>query len=371
MDSRIIKLSNTLVKHSIRLKPGEKVYVDYKGSGADDLIQQLIRTIYEEGGFPFLHCVNNKFLREILMNCNEEQIKLMSNSALSEMKQMDCYIGISSSENSADLSDVPSDNMKLFRKLYDTPVHFQERVNNTKWVILRYPNPSFAQSANMSTTAFEDFYFNVCTMDYPKLSKAMEPLVNLMKSTDKVHIIGPGTDLIFSIKDINVVPCFGLRNIPDGEVYTAPIKNSINGFVTYNTPSVYDGFTFENIHFEFKDGKIVKATSNNTESLNKILNIDDGARYIGEFSLGVNPFVTLPMKDTLFDEKISGSFHLTPGNCYETAPNGNTSSIHWDLVCIQTKEFGGGSIYFDNTLIRKDGNFVHPELLGLNPENYK
>ena len=192
MDSRIIKLSNTLVKHSIRLKPGEKVYVDYKGSGADDLIQQLIRTIYEEGGFPFLHCVNNKFLREILMNCNEEQIKLMSNSALSEMKQMDCYIGISSSENSADLSDVPSDNMKLFRKLYDTPVHFQERVNNTKWVILRYPNPSFAQSANMSTTAFEDFYFNVCTMDYPKLSKAMEPLVNLMKSTDKVHIIGPG-----------------------------------------------------------------------------------------------------------------------------------------------------------------------------------
>ena len=369
MDSRIIKLSNTLVKHSIRLKPGEKVYVDYKGSGADDLIQQLIRTIYEEGGFPFLHCVNNKFLREILMNCNEEQIKLMSNSALSEMKQMDCYIGISSSENSADLSDVPSDNMKLFRKLYDTPVHFQERVNNTKWVILRYPNPSFAQSANMSTTAFEDFYFNVCTMDYPKLSKAMEPLVNLMKSTDKVHIIGPGTDLIFSIKDINVVPCFGLRNIPDGEVATAPVKDSVNGYITYNTETTYNGVLFNNIRFEFENGKIVKATSNNTEMLNKILDTDKGARYIGEFALGLNPYVEKPIGDTLFDEKIKGSFHFTPGEALDESDNGNRSSIHWDIVNIQRKEYGGGEMYFDDVLVRKDGIFVLPELEALNPEN--
>lgn len=367
MDSRIKKLSETLVHHSIQLQPGEKVYIEYKGSGADSFVQQLIRTIYEAGGVPFFHCFNSKFLREILMNCNEDQLRLMSDLALQEMKQMDCYISIGCNDNSSELSDIPSGKIDMYDKIYTLPVHLQERVNNTKWVILRYPTPNFAQAANMSTAAFEDFFFDVCTMDYPKLEKAMQPLVKLMQKTDKVHIVGPGTDLSFSIKGINVVPCFGRRNIPDGEVYTAPVKDSINGVITYNTPSIENGFTFENIRFEFENGKIIKATSNNTELLNSILDSDAGARYIGEFSLGVNPFVTFPMKDTLFDEKISGSFHLTPGHCYKAAPNGNDSSIHWDLVCIQTKEFGGGKIYFDDVLIRNDGIFVHPDLLDLNP----
>lgn len=370
MDSRIKKLAETLVHHSIDLKPGEKVYLDYKGSGADALVQELIRTIYDAGGVPFFHCFNSKFLREILSDCNEEQLQIMSDLSLQEMKQMDCYIGIRCDDNVTELSDVSSEKMEMYNKIYNLPVHSEERVNNTKWVILRYPTPNFAQAANMSTAAFEDFFFTVCTMDYQQLSKAMEPLVSLMKKTDSVHIVGPGTDLTFSIKDINVVPCFGKRNIPDGEVYTAPVKNSINGVITYNTPSIENGFTFDNIKFEFKDGKIVNATANNSKLLNDILDTDDGSRYIGEFSLGVNPFVKLPMKDTLFDEKICGSFHLTPGHCYKAAPNGNESSIHWDLVCIQTPEFGGGEIYFDDVLIRKDGIFVHPDLINLNPENF-
>jgi len=370
MDSRISKLSQLLVHHSIQLEPGEKVYIEYKGSGADALVQELIRTIYQTGGVPFLHCINSKFLREILLNCNEEQIHIMSELSLLEMKQMDCFIGIRCDDNSNELSDVPTEKMAIYNKLYNLPVHSEERVNNTKWVVLRYPTPNFAQAANMSTTSFEDFYFKVCTMDYQKLSKAMEPLVKLMKNTDSVKIIGPGTELSFSIKDINVVPCFGRRNVPDGEVYTAPVKNSINGFITYNTPSILNGFTFENIKFEFKDGKIINATSNNSKLLNRILDTDKGSRYIGEFAIGVNPFVTFPMKDTLFDEKICGSFHFTPGNSYESAPNGNKSSIHWDLVCIQTPEFGGGEIYFDDVLIRKNGIFVHPDLMNLNPENF-
>lgn len=371
MDQRIKKLAETLVHHSIALRPGEKVYIDYNGSGADSLVQELIRTIYDAGGVPFFHCFNSKFLREILFNCNEEQLRIMTNLSLLEMKQMDCYIGIRCNDNATELSDIPSDKMEMYNKIYNLPVHSEERVNNTKWVILRYPTPNFAQAANMSTTRFEDFYFAVCTMDYNKLSKAMEPLVELMKKTDSVHIIGPGTDLKFSIKNINVVPCFGRRNIPDGEVYTAPVKDSINGFISYNTQSIQNGINFDNIRFEFDNGKIVKATSNNSKMLNDILDTDEGSRYIGEFSLGVNPFVTVPIKDTLFDEKISGSFHLTPGHCYKTAPNGNKSVIHWDLVCIQTPEFGGGEIYFDDVLIRKDGIFVHPDLLNLNPENLK
>lgn len=371
MDLRINKLAQTLVYHSMQVKSGEKVYIEYKGSGADALVQEIIRLIYDAGGLPFFHCFNSKFLREILLNCTEEQLKIMCNLSLTEMKQMDCFVSIRCDDNSTELSDVPAEKIQMYNKLYNLPVHSKERVNNTKWVILRYPTPNFAQSANMSTAAFEDFYFDVCTMDYPKLEKAMIPLVNLMKNTDSVHIVGPETDLSFSIKGINVIPCFGRRNIPDGEVYTAPIKDSINGIITYNTPSIQNGFTFENIQFNFKNGKIVSASANNSKLLNDILNTDNGSRYIGEFALGVNPFVTFPMKDTLFDEKICGSFHLTPGHCYESAPNGNESSIHWDLVCIQTKEAGGGEIYFDNVLIRKDGIFVHPDLFDLNPVNFK
>ena len=226
-----------------------------------------------------------------------------------------------------------------------------------------------AQLAGMSKEAFEDFYYNVCTLDYSKMDKAMDALKDLMERTDKVHLVAPGTDLTFSIKGIPAVKCAGECNIPDGEVYTAPVRESMNGTIAYNTPSLEDGFTYENIKFEIKDGKIIKATANDNERINAMLDTDEGARYFGEFAIGVNPYVLQPMKDILFDEKICGSFHLTPGASYEDAPNGNHSAVHWDLVMIQRPEYGGGEIWFDDVLIRKDGLFVVPELECLNPEN--
>ena len=285
------------------------------------------------------------------------------------MKGMDAYIAIRGNENTAELSDVPSEKLNLYYKMTRPTLDY--RVNRTKWVILRYPNPSMAQLANMSQEAFEEFFFNVCTLDYKKMSRAMDTLVELMNRTDKVHLVGPGTDLKFSIKDIPAVKCDGLRNIPDGEVYTAPVLESMNGVISYNTPSEEQGYTYENIRFEIKKGKIVKATANNDEKINALLDTDEGARYFGEFAIGVNPYVLTPMKDTLFDEKICGSFHLTPGMCYEDAPNGNKSAVHWDLVMIQRPEYGGGEIWFDDILIRKDGLFVVDELKCLNPENLK
>lgn len=370
MDSRISLLANNLVHHSISLMPGEKVYVDYFGTAANSLVEKLIQTIYENGGIPFLHLNNSQLFSQILMYCTEEQIALTSSLALQEMKQMDCYIRIKADDNINELSDVPSEKLAIYQKYFYSIVHLSQRVCHTKWVVLKYPTANLAQAASMSTSSFEDFFFKVCTMDYQKLHSAMLPLKDLMEKTSMVHITGPGTDLAFSIEGINCVACYGKRNIPDGEVYTAPVRNSINGVISYNAPSIFNSYTFENIRFEFKNGKIIKATANNSKLLNEFINCDEGARYIGEFSLGVNPFVNKPMKDILFDEKIAGSFHLTPGNCYTSAPNGNKSSIHWDLVCIQTPEFGGGEIYFDNTLIRKDGLFVHPDLVGLNPENF-
>jgi aminopeptidase len=287
------------------------------------------------------------------------------------MRDMQAYIGVRSGDNAAEMSDVPAEKMELYTKYFSQEVHTKIRVAKTKWVVLRYPSPAMAQSANTSTEAFEDFYFAVCNLDYQKMSVAMDPLVELMNQTDKVKIVGKGTDLSFSIQGISAVKCDGKRNIPDGEVYTAPVRDSVNGYISYNTPTVYQGVNFENIRLEFAQGQIVQATASDTERINKILDTDEGARYIGEFAIGVNPYITKAIKDTLFDEKIAGSIHFTPGSTYDECSNGNESAIHWDLVYIQTPEFGGGEIYFDDVLIRKDGLFVHPELLALNPENLK
>ena len=307
--------------------------------------------------------------RELLLSCSEEQITFMNECSLQKMKGMQAYIAIRAGGNTAELSDVPSDKLNMYYRLTSPTLDY--RVNETKWVVLRYPNNSMAQLANTSLEAFEDFYFDVCTLDYSKMDRAMDALAALMERTDKVHIKGPGTDLTFSIKDIPAIKCAGECNIPDGEVYTAPVKDSMNGIISYNTPSEEQGFTYENIVFEIENGKIVKATSNDNDRINHLLDTDEGARYFGEFAIGVNPYILEPMKDTLFDEKICGSFHLTPGASYEDAPNGNKSAVHWDLVMIQRAEYGGGEIYFDDVLIRKDGIFTLPELACLNPENLK
>lgn len=369
MDERIITLARGLVNYSCNVQKGEKVYINYIGASTEDLARQLVKEVYAVGGLPFVHYVNPRLQRELLLECTEEQLQLMAEVDSAEMAQMDCYIGVRGSDNVSENADVPAEKLAMYDKLYSTPVHHGIRVPKTKWVVLRYPNASMAQLANTSMEAFEDFYFNVCNLDYSKMAKAMESLVDLMNRTDKVRIEGPGTDLTFSIKNIPAIPCAGNMNIPDGEVFTAPVKDSINGTLTYNTPAVFQGYTYENISLTFQAGKIIEATANDTERINQVFDTDEGARYVGEFAIGVNPYITKPMKDTLFDEKIMGSFHFTPGNCYDEAPNGNHSAIHWDLVCIQTPEFGGGKIYFDDVLIRENGRFVIPELDSLNPEN--
>ncbi len=369
MDDRIEKLAKGLVHYSCEVKPGEKVYIHYIGEKTQELARRIIKEIYLAGGFPFPHFTDQKILRETLMSCSKEQLEKMAEIDCMEMSSMDCYIGIRGTDNVSELSDVPADKMALYDSVYMEPVHHKIRVPRTRWVVLRYPNDSMAQLAGKSTESFEDFYFKVCNLNYEKMGMAMESLVDKLNKTENIKIIGPGTDLTFSIKNIPAVPCCGKRNIPDGEVYTAPVKTSVNGKISYNTPSLYQGYTYENIQFTFKDGKIIEAVANNTEKINQLLNSDEGARYIGEFAIGVNPFINHPMKDTLFDEKIAGSIHFTPGNCYEKADNGNTSVIHWDLVLNQSPEYGGGEIYFDDVLIRKDGRFVISELEGLNPEN--
>ena len=369
MDPRIQRLSRLLVDYSCRVQPKDRVLISYEGECCRNLARQLIKDIYAAGGQPFTEIRDSAITREIMLGCSEDQLKFMDDCTLAQMKGMQAYIAIRAGSNTSEFADVPAEKMSLYDRMTSPTLDY--RVNETKWVVLRYPNASMAQLAGTSQEAFEDFYFNVCTLDYGKMSKAMDPLVDLMNRTDKVHIKGPGTDLTFSIKGIGAVKCDGKMNIPDGEVYTAPVKDSMNGIISYNTPSEEQGFTYENIVFEIKDGKIVKATANDDTRINQLLDTDEGARYFGEFALGVNPYILKPMKDTLFDEKICGSFHLTPGMCYEDAPNGNKSAVHWDLVMIQREDYGGGEIWFDDVLIRKDGIFLPEELQCLNPEALK
>ena len=371
-DPRVAKLAEILVGHSTQVQPGEKVLVEAYDI-PDDVVTAVVSAVAKAGGLPFVTVKRNAVLRALYHNASEEQMRLTGEWERARMSAMDAYIGIRGSENSTELSDVPDDKMKLYRTLWWNPVHSQTRVPHTKWCVLRWPTASMAQQAGMSTEAFEDFYFDVCTFDYGKLGPVIEPLKALMNRTDRVRLTGVGTDLRFSIKDIPTIPCTGNANIPDGEIFTAPVRDSVEGTIAFNTPTIYQGTVFEGITLKFAQGKIVEATSAGSTStaLNEILDSDEGARYVGEFSLGFNPYVLQPMKDILFDEKIAGSFHFTPGGAYDEAFNGNRSTVHWDMVFIQRPEFGGGEVYFDNVLIRKDGLFVPEDLLPLNPENLK
>lgn len=367
VDQRIRRLAKNLVGFSCNVQPGENVLIQSIGN-TGPLVKVLVEEVYAAGGVPFVWLFEREVDRALLMGCTEEQQKLRAEIDGALMSRMQAFIGVRGGGNTAELSDVPQEKTDIEDRLYWEQVHGHIRVPKTKWVVLRYPHESMAQLADTSTEAFEDYYFNVCCLDYSRMERAMRPLKALMERTDRVHIKGPGTDLSFSIKGIPAIICAGHMNIPDGEIFTAPVRESINGTLSYNAPSVHDGFTFTDIRLTFKDGKIIDSTSNDTPRITKVFDKDAGARYVGEFALGVNPYVTKPMKDTLFDEKIAGSFHFTPGACYDEAPNGNKSALHWDLVCIQTPVCGGGEIWFDDVLIRKDGLFVLDELRPLNPE---
>lgn len=363
-DARIDALARQLVHHSTYLKKGEKVLIDLFDV-PDSIGLALIRAARAKGAFPFIKLHQGRLTREMMKGAEDAQYQILAKHLLAEMKDMDAYIAIRGGNNIAENSDVPADRMRLAMK-HMRPV-LDHRVKKTKWCVLRWPSPSMAQQAGMSTEAFEKFYFDVCLLDYKALIPAMNALKKLMDNTSDVHIKGPGTDLRFSIKGIPALTSGGNYNVPDGEVFTSPVRDSAEGVITYNAPTIYQGIPFDSIRLEFSKGKIIKAESGSkTKQLNKILDSDEGARYIGEFALGFHPLILEPMRDILFDEKIAGSFHFTPGQAYEDADNGNRSQVHWDMVSIQRKDWGGGEIWFDGKLIRKDGIFLPKVLAKLN-----
>lgn len=358
------QLAQLLLDHSTDLESGQNIMLQMIGLNGIGLLRALVEEVRNRNAHPFIKIEDPEINRVLLENGDEDFWKKQANiDQLPLMKQMDAFVGIRASENIYENSGVPKEANSAYSKHFLTPVHFEQRVEHTNWVVLRYPSPAFAMNAKMPTESFRQFYYNACIFDYKKLQHAMQPLEELLRDTEMIHLKGDGTDIQFSVKGQNWVPCFGKRNVPDGELFSSPILDSVNGHITY-APSVYQGKPFEFVKLEVKDGVVVDFDSSDNTALEEILDTDKGARRFGEFSFGLNPVIKEPMYDILFDEKIYGSNHLTLGKDYAIAPNGNSSNIHWDLVCI------GADVYCDGERIRKGRTFVKEELKGLNPDAF-
>ena len=367
MEEKIQKLADIIVNYSLNIKEDEKVLITYQTIEASTLVKEIIKKINLRKGIAFINYVD-PFLSNLLKeSSSSKRIELMREYQKFELDHFDSFVNIRYNLNDYETRDI-SDMIRqeINKKTYD--IH-DKMVNERKWVLLNYPSYVDSYKAKNKFENFLNYSLDVMTLDYNKMRKDIEPLKQLMEQTDKVRILGDGTDITFSIKNMPVIPCVGESNIADGKIFTCPIKKSVNGIITYNTSSTYHGEVFTNVKLEFQDGKIIHASCDEEEKndkLNKIFDTDEGSRYIGEFSLGLNPKILHPMGDILFDEKIIGSIHFTPGAAYKESYNGNDSSVHWDLVLIQRNDYGGGEIYFDDKLIRKDGLFVLDELHHLN-----
>ena len=314
-DVRLEKLANTLVNYSVNAEKGEVVYV----SGPIDakpLILELVKEINKIEAIPRVNITDPDVSRLNMLGMNDKRLGKIKDWYTEIYEDADCTIRIGASNNDYSSVDVPQETMTKYAKTM-RPV--SDIMLKKKWVLLIYPTPAQAQKAKMSNEDFFDYVVDVSSVDYSRMNDSFMPLKELMEKTDKVRIVSPGTDLSFRIKGIGAVPCAGEFNIPDGEIFSAPIRDSVNGVIQYNTPSPQRGDVYNNVKLTFKDGKIIEATCDggDDEKLNKIFDTDEGARYVGEFAIGVNPLVTKPMGNILFDEKIAGSIHFTPGMCYD------------------------------------------------------
>jgi aminopeptidase len=364
LDQRITELARILTGYSTRVGPGDIVLISASGLESLPLVQAVHAEALRAGARHVeLNLDFPDISRQFFDLAQDEQLSFFPEHRLQFMKQVDVSIGISAPDNAMTLARADQKKILTYQKLL-RPI-IDERVRNTRWVITRFPTYGAAQDARMSLAEYEDFFFSACNIDWEAESKKQDALQKLLEDCREVRITATDTDLVFSIAGMHAIKCDGRFNIPDGEVFTAPVRDSVEGHITFNAPTLYNGREFNHIRLEFSRGKIIRATApQDEEALNAILDTDEGARFIGEFAIGVNPGIQAPMRNILFDEKIFGSIHFTPGSCYEECDNGNKSAVHWDLVKLL---HGDGAILFDGEVIQKEGRFIHPDLQALNP----
>lgn len=370
-DPRMQRLARLVVNYSISVKPKEKVIIDCTFDSIP-MAKALVKEIYAAGGHPFVNYTDDALTSELMAGTDREHLENIMKYDAWKTLDVDAWIKLNIPRNKFENSIIADEQLKnitRWKNEIKAELGLDKQRPEVKPCVMTFPTHFTAHLAQMGTDEYADFYYQACLANYRKMAVSLEVLAELMSRTNEVHLVGMDTDLKFSLKGMKTLVSAGDRNMPDGEAYCSPVKDSLNGIITYNIPSPYEGIVFENIRFEFKEGKIVKATSNYTDRLNKILDTDEGARHIGEFAITVNPMITRPTGSILFDEKMTGAIHLTPGNEIWKTGNGNRSMIHWDIVYSQLPQHGGGEIWFDGKLIRRDGRFVPEKLHCLNPEN--
>ena len=353
VDPRVAKAADILVNHSARVKKGDYVQI-ISEPAAQDLVLEVYRLVLKNGAYPVtkLSLPGQSYI--YYKNASDEQLRNFPQIAFHEIKNTDAVIYIGAPSNTKELTAIDPKKISLRQAI--TKRFSDYRVEKTRWVLFEYPTDSLAQDAEMSLEDFKDFAYGAVNIDWKKESKKQDKIKAIVDKGKEVHILGKETDLRFSIAGKKAVKCDGKHNMPDGEVFTEPVKHSVNGHIFYEFPAVHGGREVCGVRLVFKNGKVVKATAEkNQDFLIKMLDTDAGSRYLGEFGIGVNYRIDRFIKNILFDEKIGGTIHLALGRAYSETGGENDSAIHWDMIKDLRK---GGEVYIDGKLLEKNGKFA-------------
>ncbi|MBI5971334.1 MAG: aminopeptidase [Deltaproteobacteria bacterium] len=353
-DPRVEKLAKILVRHSARVKKGDRVLISASSELAKPLVLEVYKEVMKAGAHPTASIAFEETSNIFYDYANDDQIRNFPKTKLFEAKNIDCAITIRAASNKKALSNVDPKRIAARSKVI-RPIS-EVIVNETRWVLCNFPTNALAQEADMSLEEYERFLYNATNIDWMAVRRKEEKLKNAMDRAKEIHIVGKDTDLKISIKGRKAIPCCGERNMPDGEVFLSPVEDSAEGHIFYEMPAIYQGREVTGIRLRFSKGRVVDAVADKNEKfLITMLDTDKGARYLGEVGIGVNYGIQKFSKDILFDEKIGGTVHLAVGRSYEEAGGKNVSAIHWDMIKDLRK---GGAILLDGRTIQKNGKFL-------------
>ncbi len=365
MDIRDQKLAQLITQYSIGVKPGDKVVIR-GGVAGEPLLKELYKQVIGAGGHPVLW-PELSWMEEVLLNLgNEEQITYIPRPTALFYEEYDCLIRVIAEENTKGLNAVDPQKYTRYVKARGPIMNtYMERAakGELRWALTLYPTNAYAQDADMSLEDYADFVYQACMLDakdpvgyWRGVSERQERVIKWLKGKKKVHLLGKGTDLRLSIEGRSFINCDCHLNIPDGEIFTGPVEDSMEGHVTFSYPTIYHGREVTGVHLEFEKGRVVKASAEKNEAfLLETLDTDEGARGVGEFAIGTNEGIQRFTRQILFDEKIGGSFHMALGKGYPESGSVAQSAIHWDMICDLRD---GGQIWVDDQLLYENGKFV-------------
>ncbi len=366
-DARFNKMAAVLVNYSLAVKPGQTVYVWGSSTEAAPLMLEVYREILKAGGNAFLRADLPGADEIFYQYANEAQLDFVSpvDRVSVELGQFDAYMRISADSNTRRLAN--ADAAKVSRRQSAMRPVLNKRMarsadGNYNWVVTRYPTNAHAMDADMSLAEYTDFVFSACLLNqadpvasWRAVGANQQHWVDYLKPKKTLRVKSSNADITMSIADRIFKNSCGLRNFPDGEIFTGPVEDSVNGWVRFNYPAIYNGREVSGVQLWFEKGLIVKATADKNEDfLNQILNTDEGSRRLGEFAIGTNYGITKFSRDILFDEKIGGTIHMAVGSGYPDTGALNRSAIHWDMI----SGMQAGEISADGEVFYRNGKFL-------------